>query len=130
MQGADTSRKRLWVFSSAESVVLIVLSVCLVSAVAVKVVQRTHPAGTGMEVSTSRSDFSYKIDLNAASRQELTLVPGIGVARARKIVEYRGKHGRFTVIDDLAKIDGFSAKLVGQLREYLTVEPEDQGTPK
>ena len=117
--------RRFWVFSPVESVVLVVLLVGLISAVAIKLVQRTRPAGDGMQVITVREEFQHQINLNTASQQELILVPGIGNSRARKILDYRRKQGRFTMVSDLAKLGGFNPKLVEQLSPYLFVDPQD-----
>ena len=118
--------KRFWAFSPVESAVLVVLLAGLVCAVAIKVVQRTRPAGDGIHVVTVREHFEHRIDLNTATQQELILVPGIGNSRAHKILDYRSKHGRFATVSDLAAVDGFNAKLVDQLSRYLFVDPQDR----
>jgi len=119
--------RRFWFFTPSEAVILLVIVAGLLSAVVIKIVQRTRPAGQGMTVATERQDFSHRINLNTATQQELLLVPGIGVARAQKIIEYRRKQGRFEMVSDLARVDGFTQKLAAQLARYLYVEPRDGG---
>jgi DNA uptake protein ComE-like DNA-binding protein len=53
------------------------------------------------------------IDLNSASEEELDRVGGIGEERARRIVQQRP----FGSWDDLKRVDGFSEKLVDDLRQ-------------
>lgn len=62
------------------------------------------------------------ISLNMASQKELESLPGIGVDKATKILTEREKRGRFQKVDDLLEIDGFSQKLVDQIRPYLYIE--------
>ncbi len=62
------------------------------------------------------------VSLNTASQKELESLPGIGVEKASKILAEREKRGRFLKIDDLLEIDGFSQKLVEQIRPYLYIE--------
>jgi DNA uptake protein ComE-like DNA-binding protein len=52
------------------------------------------------------------IDLNQADEQQLEKVGGLGRERARRIVERRP----FRTWDDLKSIEGFSDKLVEDLR--------------
>jgi competence ComEA-like helix-hairpin-helix protein len=45
------------------------------------------------------------VNINTASADELELLPGVGPARARLIVEYRDKHP-FRTVEELARIKG------------------------
>lgn len=53
------------------------------------------------------------VDLNRASEQELGQVGGIGPERAARIVQARPFHSW----DDVKRVEGFSDKLVNDLRE-------------
>jgi len=119
--------RRFWFFTPSEAVILLAILASLLSAVVIKIVQRTRPAGRGITVAAGSQDFRHRINLNTATQQELLLVPGIGVARAQKIIEYRRKQGRFEMVSDLARVDGFTRKLAAQLAQYLYVEPRDGG---
>ena len=61
------------------------------------------------------------IDINSASSSELLELDGIGKAKAQKIINYRELNGCFSSIDELAKIDGISKKLVAKNRAVLTL---------
>jgi competence protein ComEA len=62
------------------------------------------------------------IDLNRATTIELTRLPGIGPALARRIVDTRDTDGRFARIDELGRVRGMSARKIEQLRAFVTVE--------
>lgn len=63
-----------------------------------------------------------KININTADEATLTLLNGIGPAKAKEIVDYRQKNGPFKTVDDLVKVKGIGDKIVSQLRDQLSVE--------
>jgi competence protein ComEA len=63
-----------------------------------------------------------KLNLNAATAEELDKLPGIGSTRAQAIVQTRENEGRFHSVDDLKKVPGFGVKLIDQIRDKVTVE--------
>lgn len=62
-----------------------------------------------------------KVNINTAKISELTLLPGIGNAKAKSIIEFRENYGKFTSIEDLIYVDGFSYTTIEELRPYITV---------
>src|ERR1700730_7921225 len=61
------------------------------------------------------------INLNAATSEELQLVPGIGPATAEKILLMRKSYGAFKSVDDLLAIRGIGKKRLDKMRKYLIV---------
>ena len=61
------------------------------------------------------------INLNAATSEELQLVPGIGPATAEKILLMRKSYGPFKSVDDLLAIRGIGKKRLDKMRKYLSV---------
>ncbi len=59
-------------------------------------------------------------DLNAATRDELLLLPGIGPVRAQSIIDHRP----FREFDDLLKIDGIGLATVETLRRHARLAGE------
>lgn len=59
------------------------------------------------------------VNLNDASEDELTRLPGIGPGKARAIAEHRHAHP-FRRIDELTKVKGIGRKTFGRLRPYIT----------
>lgn len=62
-----------------------------------------------------------KINLNTASAQELTSLPGIGEVLAARIIAYREKHGPFQTLDDLTRVSGIGSKVVEEIRDLVTL---------
>ncbi len=63
-----------------------------------------------------------KVNLNLATERELDLLPGIGPAKAQRIVAWRARHGRFRRIKDLRRDKGFGRKTVLKLFPHLTLD--------
>lgn len=62
-----------------------------------------------------------KINVNTASADELTMLPGIGTETAKRIIEYRTKYGIFYSLDELTKVKGIGENTVEKLKPYATV---------
>ncbi|HEY6401082.1 MAG TPA: helix-hairpin-helix domain-containing protein [Blastocatellia bacterium] len=74
-----------------------------------------------VEASISRSQGEDRIDINAASVEELQGLPGIGPALASRIVEHRRKHGMFKRPQDIVIVRGMSAKLYRRIAHLIRV---------
>jgi competence ComEA-like helix-hairpin-helix protein len=61
------------------------------------------------------------LDLNHASADEISRLPGVGPSLARRIVEERDRRGRFESPDGLRGILGLGPKKLAALREHVTV---------
>jgi competence protein ComEA len=59
------------------------------------------------------------VNLNDASEEQLTLLPGIGPAKAKTIADHRHAHP-FHRIDELTKVKGIGRKTFARLRPYIT----------
>ena len=46
------------------------------------------------------------VNINTATKEELTSIKGVGEKRAQEIIDYRTKNGPFKTVDDLEKIPG------------------------
>jgi competence protein ComEA len=64
---------------------------------------------------------SSPLDLNTASEQLLTTLPGIGPAKARAIVEWRSAHGPFRAVADLARVPGIGPSLLARMASWVTI---------
>jgi competence protein ComEA len=62
-----------------------------------------------------------KLDLNTAGLEQLDTLPGVGEVTAKRIVEWRTRHGRFSTVEQLRDIDGIGTSKFSKLREQVTV---------
>lgn len=63
------------------------------------------------------------LNLNAATAQQLQLLPGVGPTTAAKIIAYRERRP-FRSIRQLMRIKGIGPKRFEQMRPYITVDGE------
>ena len=64
---------------------------------------------------------AHAINLNTAPIDELSLLPGIGVGLASRIISDRVKNGNFASVADLARVAGISSGIIDKLDEHATV---------
>jgi len=57
-----------------------------------------------------------------ASAEELSLLPGVGPARARAIVELRQQRGGFKRVEDLLEVKGIGEAGLAKLKPFLAIE--------
>ena len=65
-----------------------------------------------------------KLNINTATAEELTALPGIGDALAAQIIAYREENGAFAAAEDIMKVSGIGEKRFEALRDYITVEDD------
>jgi len=64
-----------------------------------------------------------RLDLNAATVEELQVLPGIGQAKAQAIVDYRQRNGGFQSVEQLLEVPGIGPATLDNIREMVTVTP-------
>jgi hypothetical protein len=68
-----------------------------------------------------------RIDLNTAPATLLTQLPGVSKDIARKIVNYRERHGWFTAWEELKAVPHFPADRLDEIQEHALLScPEDR----
>lgn len=67
------------------------------------------------------NNSSKIVNINTASIQELTVLKGIGESKAKAIVNYRDKNGKFKSIKDIMNVSGISETLFSKIKDYITV---------
>jgi competence ComEA-like helix-hairpin-helix protein len=78
---------------------------------------RSRPRDLPLESATP----GHRLDLNRATPDELTRLPGVGPGLAGRIVQARETAGRFGSIDELRRVKGLGAGRLERLRPLLTV---------
>lgn len=80
-----------------------------------------HARFTGIKRSQTSQSAAGRIRLNSATAEQLASLPGIGMVRARSIVEDRASRGRYRSVDDLARVRGIGAATVARLKPLVVV---------
>ena len=75
---------------------------------------------TGTRITQPQSSAGL-IDINRATQKELERLTGVGPATAKRIIEYRNAHGRFTKPEDLMKIRGIGAAKLEKMRSQIII---------
>ena len=69
-----------------------------------------------------RINFFLPIDINTASIEDFTLIPGVGEKTAQSIVSFREKNKGITDLQDLIKIRGIGEKKLNRMLPYLSID--------
>ena len=77
-------------------------------------------AVTGIAAVPVRAESSSAVDLNRATLEELTALPGIGPAKAQAIIDHRG-NAPFKKPEELLQVRGIGDALYAQLKDRVTV---------
>ncbi len=80
------------------------------------VVNQNNPSEQGNQIQEA------SININTASWEVLETLPGIGPDRAKQIVQYRQKIGRFLTLEDLLNVPGIGTTIFNQIKPFLTLE--------
>ncbi len=62
------------------------------------------------------------INLNKATMEELSTLPGIGPKTAQAILAFRDEHGPFKSVEELLRVRGLGPKKLAAIRERITVQ--------
>lgn len=69
---------------------------------------------------TSQS-VANKLDLNVASLAELQTLPGVGVSKAKAIIDYREQVGPFLEVAQLTEVKGIGNKMLSKIQSLVKV---------
>jgi len=107
----------------------IVLALACVIVISVGVITwRRHHLGKDIRV-LQAPDAPFRVNVNRAGREELMLLPGVGDARAVRILAAREK-GPFGNLDEVRVAGGLSVKQFQSVRDLMTLgEPAASPAP-
>ena len=63
-----------------------------------------------------------KININTASKDQLTQLKGVGPVIADRIIEYRDKNGKFKTVEELTEVKGIGDGTLMVIKEFIVVE--------
>ncbi len=75
----------------------------------------------GLAGAASKPEPGARVNLNTASVEQLTALPGVGQKLAERIVEHRQKSGAFRSTQELMSIKGIGEKNFSKLEAWVTV---------
>ena len=73
--------------------------------------------------------FAHPIDLNRATKAELTLLKGIGDTRAEAIIDYRNE-SPFKSVDELLNVKGIGPAIFAGIKDEVVIESNETATSK
>lgn len=79
-----------------------------------------EPSSAAGRAPTLSREAPRRLDVNAATAQELERLPRVGPALAQRIVEWRERHGPFNGADDLRHVRGIGPATVRLLDTLVT----------
>lgn len=62
-----------------------------------------------------------KVAINTATEAELSQLDGIGSVKAKAIVDYRTKYGKFTAIEQIMNVSGIGEKTFEKIKEKIVL---------
>ena len=65
-----------------------------------------------------------QVNVNTATAEQLKLLPRVGPALAKRILELREANGKFESVEDLLLVRGIGEKTFAMLRPYVKLEGE------
>ena len=74
-----------------------------------------------IKLSSKETALNKKININTASVEDFSLLPGIGKSIAGRIVAYRQQHKRFKSTRELTEVKGIGEKKYEKIRNYVTL---------
>jgi len=76
---------------------------------------------SGTAMAEGKPAPTAKVNLNTASIEQLTTLPGVGPKLAARIVEYRQKSGTFRSTQELMNVKGVGEKNFAKIEAWLSV---------
>jgi competence protein ComEA len=76
---------------------------------------------TGSALAAGKKAPAAKVNINTASVEQLTTLPGVGPKLAARIVEYRQKSGSFRSTQELLNVKGIGEKNYAKIETWLSV---------
>jgi competence protein ComEA len=80
---------------------------------------RSRQTTTQRPAVATHPGFSYPINVNSATQEELDVLPHIGPALAARIIQYRNTQGPFHNLEELGQVKGIGPKTLTQLAPYV-----------
>lgn len=78
---------------------------------------------SNLNLNKKKQQLSEKsVNLNKANLEQLTMLPGIGIKTADRILAYRRASGGFNSINELLEVDGIGDAKFDKIKKYIYVK--------
>lgn len=85
-------------------------------------ISHSKPKEDAPSTAPSDSVRPEKININTASAEDFSTLPGIGSVLAQRIYDYRVKHGPFKTLHQLTGVEGIGQSKLESILDYITLE--------
>ena len=66
----------------------------------------------------------WQVNVNTATAEELTRLPGVGEALAERIIAYRQENGPFRTAEELMNVNGIGEGKFADMKDWIILEEE------
>ncbi len=73
------------------------------------------------QLNTQNKQSSAKVNINAATKEQLETLPGIGSSTADKILQYRKEKGKFKTKEDIKKVSGIGESKYSKIKDLIEI---------
>lgn len=85
--------------------------------------QKLYVPAFGEEIKTEETKAEDGlININTASVEQLTTLPGIGLAKAESIIAYREANGSFETIEEIMKVEGIKEGVYNKIKDFIKAD--------
>ena len=111
-------------FSRRESIIVLTFSLIIIGSSILKYANDNdfflEPTKDVSQI--NGQNIAYRIDINEANWHELRLLPGIGEAKAKSIIEYRNKRGYIQSVEELSNVHGIGVQILNALKDMIVIK--------
>ena len=78
--------------------------------------------GEGIIQKDEKTTNTNIVNINKATENELSTLPGIGNSLATRIVEYRKQNGNFKTIEDIKNVSGIGESKFANIKDFISIK--------
>ena len=79
-------------------------------------------SGEGIIQEDEKTTNTKIVNINKATENELSTLPGIGNSLATRIVEYRKQNGNFKTIEDIKNVSGIGESKFANIKDFISIK--------
>lgn len=83
--------------------------------------EKTFRGQNAVKMGDLVNEGSTKVNVNGAEAAEISLLPGINIVKAKKIVEYRNLNGDFKSVDEFIAVANVKEHFIPKIKEMVEV---------